>query len=310
MAFPEPTYTLNTGAKIPAIALGTWAGRTKEERDPKIVTPWILSGLKTGYRHLDTAWIYGTEVATGQAIRESGIPRSELFVTTKLPWHHGGKVAESIDQSLSNLGLDYVDLYLLHWPQVLKFISDDEYLPLDADGQAIAVESPTFVEVWAELEKVLASGKAKAIGVSNFSIKNLETLLKTAKVVPAVNQVELHPLLAQPELLEYTKSKGILLQAYTPSGYASVREHPTILALAKKYGTTANQITLGWHLARGHAFVAASKNAERQKENLHPATLKPEDVATVTALDKGERVCNKFNDKGKVWGWTKEQLGW
>ncbi|TFY74824.1 hypothetical protein EWM64_g9188 [Hericium alpestre] len=307
----QPSFTLNTGASIPAIALGTWGGMSAEERKVEVVAPWILSALKAGYRHLDTAYSYGTETGVGEAIRQSGIPRKDLFVTTKLSWHHAHKVAESIDQSLQNLGTDYVDLYLLHWPQVAKDGSDEEWYPKDPQGDLEVVDTPTFNEVWAELEKVLASGKAKAIGVSNFSIKNLEKLLTTAKIVPAVNQVELHPALAQTELLEYCKAKGILLAAYTPSGYANIRNHPLIAALAQKYHSTPNQITLGWHLARGNVVIPGSKNAERQKENLAPVVgLEAEDVAKITALDSGTRYCNKPNESGKVFGWTLEQLGW
>ncbi|ETW77723.1 hypothetical protein HETIRDRAFT_435767 [Heterobasidion irregulare TC 32-1] len=301
-------FKLNTGASMPAIAFGTWAGLTKEER--LAAKLWIISALQAGYRHLDTAWFYGTEVSVGAAIRESGIPREDIFVTTKLPWHHCGKVAESINQSLTNLGLDYVDLYLIHWPQAMKFYSDDNSMPRTASGDLEVVEFPTFVETWAAMEQVLASGKAKAIGVSNFSIKHLERLLQTAKVVPAVNQVELNPLLTQNDLVAYSESKGIRVAAYTPSGYAAVREHPTILELATKYHSTANQITLGWHLARGVAVVTASKNTERQQENLKPATLEWADIENITALNRNLRQPLPTNENGKVMGWTLEQLGW
>jgi glycerol 2-dehydrogenase (NADP+) len=152
--------------------------------------------LKAGYRHIDTAHLYGSEYAVGEAIRQSGIPREQFFVTTKLPWNHQGRVKESLDESLKNAGLDYYDLYLIHWPQVLAYevptANKDGLIniePKNEDGSTkMAVNPPSLSQTWAEMEKVLATGKVKNIGVSNFSIKTLEPILKTAKVIPAVNQ--------------------------------------------------------------------------------------------------------------------------
>ncbi|KDQ49936.1 hypothetical protein JAAARDRAFT_211958 [Jaapia argillacea MUCL 33604] len=333
-----PYLTLNTGASMPQIGLGCWGGVTEETR--AAAADWILNALKLGYRHLDTAWIYGTEVSTGKAIKASGIPREEIFVTTKLPWHHGARVELSIQDSLDRLGLDYVDLYLVHFPQVAAFEGDDNSEPLDSFGDLKVVPSPTFVEVWQQMEKVYASGKAKAIGVSNFSIKNLEILLKTAKIVPAANQVEyapssfsppslsslpflpsghhtpadlrgrLHPYLQQPDLMAYCSSKGIKVIAYTPTGYGTVRSDPTITSLASKYNVMPAQIILGWHVLRGNAAVPKSSDGERQGANLVIPKLTKEDFETVCKLDRNERLCNKANERGKVYGWTYEQLGW
>jgi len=157
----------------------------------------------------------------------------------------------------------------------------------------------------------LATGKVRAIGVSNFSIKTLESLLKTAKVVPAVNQVELHPYLTQNDLVDYCNAKGIVVTAYTPTGYATVREDETIVKLAKKYNATPAQVILAWHISRGVAVVPKSANVERQKENITLATLGAEDLKLISGLDRNQRLCARPNEKtGKVFGWTMEQLGW
>ncbi|KAH7907459.1 NADP-dependent oxidoreductase domain-containing protein [Hygrophoropsis aurantiaca] len=302
-----PLIKLNNGVLMPAIGLGCWGGLTLETRAAS--KHWILNALKTGYRHLDTALGYGTEKSVGEAIRESGIPREEIFVTTKLPPNHAGRVHESLQESLTNAGLDYYDLYLIHWPQTLYYDPNDDE-PKNPDGSLIAVESPTFNETWAAMEQVLESGKAKAIGISNFSIKNVEKLLTTAKVIPAINQVELHPYLAQPDLLEYCRSKGIYLTAYTPTGYATVRGDPLIISLAEKYKTSPGQIILGWHVARGNLAVPKSENPARQRDNISVITLTPEDVQAISGLDQGKRLCNKPDSQGKVFGWTAEQMGW
>ncbi|KDQ24183.1 putative aldo-keto reductase [Pleurotus ostreatus PC15] len=302
-----PIYTLNNGVKIPAIGLGGWTGLDPKEQEA--ARGWFLTGLQAGYRHVDVAHIYGTEESLGKAIKDSGLPREELFITTKLPWSHHSRVAQSFQDSLTSLGLDYVDLYLLHWPHRVAY-EEGNYLPKGPDGSLRVVESPSMVEVWADIEKLLDTGKVRAIGVSNFSIKNLEILLKSAKVVPAVNQVEMHPYLAQPELLEYCKNKGILVAAYTPTGYQDVLTNPTIVELAGKYGVAPAQVVLAWHVARGVVAVPKSSNKERQKQNITLPTLEPSDIAKITALDRGERLCNKPDENGKVYGATMEVLGW
>ncbi|KII85717.1 hypothetical protein PLICRDRAFT_115962 [Plicaturopsis crispa FD-325 SS-3] len=302
-----PSLKLNTGASIPAIGLGVWGGWEQSSRDA--AKDWVLTALKAGYRHLDTAYFYGTEKSVGEAIRASGVPREEIFVTTKLSWNHHSRVEEAFQESLDNLGLDYVDLYLVHWPQAFRYIPGT-LVPKKPDGSYDIVEDWSFNDTWAQMEKVAATGKAKAIGVSNFSIKTLEQLFTTAKVVPAVNQVELHPYLAQPELLEYSKKKGIVITAYTPSGYDSVRADPTIVEIARKYNAMPTQVILGWHIARGVTAVPSSKNPGRQVENLNPVKLAEEDVAKISALNKNQRICNKVDEKGEVMGWTIERLGW
>ncbi|KAJ7132386.1 NADP-dependent oxidoreductase domain-containing protein [Mycena epipterygia] len=197
-------------------------------------------------------------------------------------------------------------------PVEIEPIAPEEMKPAMNISQATVVDTPTCNETWAEMEKIYSSGRARAIGVSNFSIKTIEQLFKTAKVVPAVNQVEMTPYLAQPELLEYCREKGIVVTAYSPSGHENVRSDPTIDALATKYGVTPTQIILSWHVARGVSAVPKSANPDRQKENLavHLPTLSAEDVSKVTALDRNERIVTKIGPDGKLYGWTAEQYGW
>ncbi|KIJ60933.1 hypothetical protein HYDPIDRAFT_116626 [Hydnomerulius pinastri MD-312] len=301
------TLELNTGAPVPIVGLGVFASRDPVEQAKS--TPWILTALQAGYRHIDTAWIYGTEKPVGDAIKASGIPREELFVTTKLPWNHTKRVQWSIDQSLKNAGLDYFDLYLMHWPHSVVF-DENEPRPRNPDGQLKLDDSVDFTNTWAEMEKVLESGKVKAIGLSNFSIKTMERLLATAKIMPAMLQVEMHPYLAQNELLAYCKEKGITVTAYAPTGYSTVRDDPTVAEIARKYDATPTQVILSWHVARGVVVVPKSANLDRQKENYRLFALSEEDTKIIDGLDRNQRVCNKPDEFGNVWGWSMERLGW
>ncbi|TFK36518.1 reductase AKOR2 [Crucibulum laeve] len=317
---------LNNGTSIPIIGTGAWAPDEAEAQSQ--VKGWILTALKNGFRHIDTAKGYLTEAAVGQAIRESGIPRKDIFVTTKLPFTDHHRVAESFNESFKDLDVEYIDLYLMHFPQALEYEPGTRNLAQNPDGSYKKVDTVTFNESWAEIEKLLDTGKVKAIGVSNFSPKNLDKLLSTAKVTPAVNQVELHPYLAQEDLRAYCAEKGIVLTAYTPSGYAEVRGDPLIVELAKKYKSTPNQVILAWHIARDIVIVPKSVNSDRQKENitvsqvliylhgmnieilLQLPTLESEDVKKISGLDRGKRICNGPDKFGQVYGWTMEELGW
>ncbi|KZO97312.1 Aldo/keto reductase [Calocera viscosa TUFC12733] len=302
-----PNVMLNTDAVMPAIGLGTSVGNEPHEWPQ--CKPWIHSALQAGYRHLDTAYGYNTEQYVGEVVRESGIPRDELWITTKLPPHHMTRVAASLEESLNRSGFDYFDLYLMHWPITRRY--DPKLVsPFLPQKDWNLLERPTFSEVWAEMEKLVETGKVKNIGVSNFSVKNLEILLKTAKIVPAVNQVELHPVLAQNDLLAYCKEKGIILTAYSPTGYAEVRENPEVKKIAKKHGVSSPPVTLAWHVQRGTSAVPKSANAERQKENLNLPKLDEEDMKILNSLDQGKRLCDYPGDDGTILGWTLEQLGW
>ncbi|RDB23876.1 Glycerol 2-dehydrogenase (NADP(+)) [Hypsizygus marmoreus] len=302
-----PWFTLNNGVKIPAIGHGAYAPAIEEAQSR--VKDWILTALKAGYRHIDTAQGYGTERAVGEAIKASGIPREEIFITTKLQWNHQHIVAQTFEESLKALDVEYIDLFLIHWPQAVFYDKGNSF-PKNPDGSLKVTDEVNFNQAWAELEKIYATGKVKAIGVSNFSIKTLEQLFTTAKIVPAVNQVELHPYLAQEDLREYSAKKGIILTAYTPSGYDTVRNDPLILSLATKYNATPTQVILAWHIARGVVVVPKSEREERQKENITLPELDAEDISKISALDRGKRLCNYPDEKGQVYGWTVEQLGW
>ncbi|KAJ7221887.1 NADP-dependent oxidoreductase domain-containing protein [Mycena rebaudengoi] len=318
---PVPSIQLSTGATIPAIGFGA-APREFSTEGKKAAQNWVHTALQVssdhirfllssrilqvGYRHVDTAQLYGTEYSVGAGIRASGVLREEVFVTTKLPWHHAEYVARSFDESLKNLGLDYVDLYLMHFPQTI------EYTVPGADPYS----TPTTVQsLLCDIKAVdnpdiHASGRARAIGVSNFSVKTLEKLFETAKIVPAVNQVECHPWLVQTELLEYCRKKGIVFVAYSPTGRDPVRSDPTILALAEKYSVSPAQVILAWHVARGTVAVPSSTDVARQKENINLPTLSTEDLTILTALDRNERVVNNIKSDGMLYQWTAEQYGW
>ncbi|KAG6878012.1 hypothetical protein C0992_008759 [Termitomyces sp. T32_za158] len=263
-----PTYTLNNGVRIPAVAHGAWAPDTEEARHN--AKEWLLTALKVGYRHIDTAQDYNTEKVVSVVIKESGIPREEIFITSKLSPSNQHRVAESFEESLQALS------FLIHWPQAIPK-PDGHGLRKNPDGTYKIREDVTFHQAWAELEKLFQAGKIKAIGVSNFSVKTLEELAKTATITPAVNQVELHPYLAQENLREYCDKKGIVIAAYTPSGYDNVRKDPLIIKLAEKYKLP---------------------------------TLETEDIIKVSKLDRNQRICNAADEHGQILGWSLERMGW
>ncbi|KAJ6630106.1 NADP-dependent oxidoreductase domain-containing protein [Mycena sp. CBHHK59/15] len=299
----------NSGTACPIIGAGAQAPDVGEERTTG-AKKWLVTALKIGYRHIDTAYSYGTEKAVGEAIIEAGIDREDVFVTSKLPSNHHGRVLESIQESLDNLGFKWLDMYLMHWPNSVPYEEGGDPEPKNPDGTLQVCEHPTINETWEQIEECLRKSKCEAIGVSNFSIKTLKELLKTAKVKPAMNQVEMHPYLAQNDLLAFCKERDIAVAAYAPSGYDAVRNDPVIVDLAAKYNATPNQIILAWHLSRNVVVIPKSTNEERQKENFNLPTLEDEDIKKIDALDRGQRICNKADEYGHVNGWTYEQLGW
>jgi alcohol dehydrogenase (NADP+) len=203
-------HKLNTGASIPALGFGTWQDKEAQE-------PAVIAALQAGVRHIDTAAVYGTEPAVGSAIKKSGVPREEIYITTKI-WnnsHAPEDVEAALDTSLSNLGTDYVDLWLMHWPS--SFASGSSLFPKDSNGKVKPGKSD-YVETYKAMEKLYKSGKAKAIGVSNFSKAEMERLIKETSVVPAVHQLELHPYLQQKEFADWHKSQGIHVTQYSPFG--------------------------------------------------------------------------------------------
>ncbi|KAI0325310.1 Aldo/keto reductase [Cubamyces sp. BRFM 1775] len=310
MAASIPSFTLNTGYKIPSVGIGCWMGAPG---GGEIAAKMCKDALEAGYRHIDTAYGYGNEEYVGKAIRESGVPREEIFLTTKLPNHHHHKVKESLDESLAKLGVDYVDLYLIHWPQA--YTEDNKPIPY---GQ-----SPTYVETWKEMEKLLDTGKVRSIGVSNFSIKLLEVLLRESDVVPATNQVECHPCLPSVDLKLWCEEKGILITAYSPlgrpgeyDGKPSLLQDPDVVSIAQAHNATPGQVTLSWGVKRGTIVIPKSENPERIKQNISLLDLTDEEMATLNAIHLKPGMhrsllrYHQYSDDGTVLGWTYEQLGW
>lgn len=287
------TVKLNTGAIIPQLGLGTWRSSDEEAYNS------VLSAIKLGYRHIDSAAIYGNEEPVGKAIRDSGVPRNELFVTTKLWGTQQRNPEKALDASLKRLGLDYVDLYLIHWPIAFKTdnIKDDDYLtvPTGKDGKAdVDVKDWNFVKTWELVQELPATGKAKAVGVSNFSVNNLKELLASPgnKLVPACNQVELHPLLPQDELIEFSKSKGIVIEAYSPLGSngSPLLKEPVIIEVAKKYGVEPAQVLINWGIQRGYVILPKSVNPKRVESNFKVFDLSKEDVDRIHKISKEQGV--------------------
>lgn len=281
-AIATTTKTLNTGAEIPVIALGTW------ESAPDDAYKAVLAALKDGYRHIDTAWIYGNEVPVGKAIREAGVPREEIFVTTKLWLDNFHDPAKGLETSLKNLGLDYVDLYLMHWP-----------FALDENGKVDSTID--FVKGYANMQK-LDKSKAKAIGVSNFDIKNLTTLLEaeSTTTVPATNQVELHVKLPQQKLIDFCHSNGIVVEAYSPLGRGDL-DNEVLESIAKKHNTGVANVVISWGIFRDTVVLPKSVTPARIKSNLDYIKLDADDINTINEIHIKEgtrRHCNFGKDKG------------
>jgi diketogulonate reductase-like aldo/keto reductase len=259
------TVTLNNGVEMPQLGFGVFQSAVGKETYQA-----VLWALEAGYRHIDTAMIYGNEADVGQAIIDSGVPREEIFLTTKL-WNEDmrqDRQEEAFQESLDRLQVDYVDLYLIHWPVPGK-----------------------FHDSWKALERIYATGKAKAIGVSNFQIHHLETILQDAKIVPAVNQVELSPQLSQVPLTEYCNSKGIAVEAWSPLGGGVLVGDPRLAEIGAKYGKSAVQVILRWDLQRGIITIPKSVHQNRIIDNtkIFDFELSDEDMNYINSLNEDKR---------------------
>jgi len=261
-----PGIELNNGTVIPQFGFGVF------QIPPEETAAAVRAALETGYRHLDTAQMYRNEKEVGEGIAQSGIPREEVFITTKLnnDLHGHDNAVTGLDDSLERLGTGYVDLFLIHWP-----------LPhLDL-----------YVETWKAFEELARDGKARAIGVSNFEPAHLDALAATSSTTPAVNQIELHPALQQTELRAYHRAHGIATEAWSPLAQGVVLDDPAITGIAGKYGKSPAQVVLRWHVQLGNIVIPKSVNPERMKENIDifDFELGDEDLRALGKLDVGRR---------------------
>jgi 2,5-diketo-D-gluconate reductase A len=262
-----PTITLNDQTTIPQLGFGVF------QVPPEETAATVARALEVGYRHLDTAQMYRNEAGVGEAIAASGIARDELYVTTKLNngFHRPDDARRAFDESLARLGLDRVDLFLIHWP-----------LPTRYDGD--------FVSTWQTLIEFQKDGRATSIGVSNFQPAHLDRIVAETGVVPAVNQVEVHPFFGNEEVRAASARHGIAVEAWSPIAQGNVNDDATIKAVAERLGRTPAQVALRWHVQRGDIVFPKSMRAERMAENfaIFDFELSPEDIAEITGLDRGE----------------------
>ncbi|MBM9510152.1 aldo/keto reductase [Actinacidiphila acididurans] len=261
-----PTLTLNNGVPIPQLGFGVF------QIEPENTRAATLAALETGYRHIDTAEMYGNEKEVGEAVRESGLPRGEVFVTSKLNngYHAYGDALAAFARTVDDLGLEYVDLFLVHWP-----------MPGVGD----------YVETWRAMEEIYRSGRTRAIGVSNFNPAHLRKLLENTEVVPAVNQIEVHPYLTQDDVRAFGLRHGIATEAWSPIAKGNVLGDPVIAGIASRLDRSTAQVTLRWHLQRGDIVFPKSVTRARVEENfrLFDFELTEQDMAAITALNRDER---------------------
>ena len=261
-----PTIRLNNGVEIPQLGFGVFQIEPEQTREA------TLMALEVGYRHVDTAEMYGNEKQVGEAVRDSDVPRDEVFVTSKLDngFHAFDDALHAFDQTLKALEFDYVDLFLIHWP-----------LPKVGD----------YADTWRALEEIYRSGRARAIGVSNFQPHHLRRLQDETEITPAVNQIEVHPYLVQEEVRAYDADRGIATEAYSPIAQGLVLDDPTIVGIAERLDRTPAQVTLRWHIQRGDIVFPKSVTRERVEENLDifDFELSDDDMAAITGLNRDER---------------------
>ncbi|KAJ5279186.1 hypothetical protein N7478_004558 [Penicillium angulare] len=289
-------FKLNTGTKIPAVGLGTWRS------EPGQVRQAVSFALKNGYTHIDAALIYGNEHEVGQGIKDSGVPREKIFITSKLWNTHQPNAAEGLQKTLDALGTDYLDLYLIHWPVRLVPNEFNQLLPVNPDGTRCVDRSWDQSETWRQMEELYKGGKVKAIGVANWSISYLEELKKTWTVVPAVNQVELHPFLPQHALKDWCDKHGIQLEAYSPLGSegAPLMSDSEIQEIAKKNGVSAATVLISYHVNRGVIVLPKSIKESRIVSNSEVIPLSIEDMKVLNGL-AAQGKAKRINTP--LWGW-------
>jgi 2,5-diketo-D-gluconate reductase A len=262
-----PNITLNDGNTIPQLGFGVF------QIKPEDTAEAVKTALQTGYRHIDTAEMYGNEKEVGEGIRASGIPRDEIFVTSKLnnAFHEPDAARKAFDTTLSDLGFDHVDLFLIHWP-----------LPTQYGGD--------YVSTWNTLIEFAKSGRSKSVGVSNFQPNHLERLAAETSLVPAVNQIEVHPYFTNEAVRRYGQDHGIVTEAWSPIAQGKVLDDPVISAIADKVGKSTAQVVLRWHIQRGDIIFPKSVTPKRVEENfaLFDFELGEDAIEAISGLDKGE----------------------
>ncbi len=261
-----PSIRLNNGVEIPQLGFGVFQIPASETRRA------TLQALETGYRHIDTAEMYGNEAEVAEAVRDSGIPRDQVFLTSKLNngYHAPKDVHRAFDRSMEIMKLDVLDLFLIHWP-----------LPAVGD----------YLDTWHAMEEIAASGRVRAVGVSNFQVHHLERLARESKTVPAVNQIEAHPYFTNDEVRAYDRAHGIATEAWSPIAQGQVLTDPTIVSIARRLGRTPAQVTLRWHIQRGDIVFPKSVTPARMAENFDVFSfeLLADDMAAITALHRNGR---------------------
>lgn len=262
-----PNVALNDGNTIPQLGFGVF------QIEPENTAEAVTAALEIGYRHIDTAEMYGNEKEVGEAVRASGLDRGDVFITSKLnnSLHEPDDARKAFEGTLSDLGVEYVDLFLIHWP-----------LPTLYDGD--------FVSTWKTLEEFKGDGRASSVGVSNFQVDHLKRLASETDTVPAVNQIELHPYFTNEEVRGYDRANDIATEAWSPIAQGGVLEDPTIVEIAEKVGKSPAQVVLKWHIQRGDIVFPKSVTPSRIKENfdLFDFEIEPGGVDAIAALDKGE----------------------
>lgn len=290
----QKSFTLNNGTQIPAVGMGCWMGAPGEFD--------LQNGLdiafQAGYRHFDTAAMYGNEELVGEAVRNSKVPREELYITTKLWNNRHADVEAAFDESLEKLNIGYIDLYLMHWPQ----------------------GAGSFVDTWKAMERLFETrkGKVRSIGVSNFSVKTLNELLPHCSIVPAVNQIETHPYLPDWGVVEFCQKNNIFVTAYTPLGQANspILKDPDVLAVAEETKTSPGQVVLSWNVQRGVGVLPKSTNPTRARQNIDLLRLSDAQQQRISDISKDPKRRGRLNvvtyspESDTVLGWTRKQLGW
>ena len=261
-------YTLSNGVTIPCVGFGTW-----QTPDGDVCVSSVKAAIAAGYRHIDTAQGYGNEKSVGVAVKESGVPRSEIFITSKLanPEHGYQKTIAAFEQTLHSLGTDYLDLFLIHWPNPIAFRN---------------CWQEANAGTWKAFEELYAAGRIRSIGVSNFHPRHMDALMETATIAPMVNQIRLCPGDTQDEVVDYCRPRNILLEAYSPLGVGKVFEVPEMKALAEKYGKSIAQICIRWSLQRGYLPLPKSTTPARITENtqVFDFELNEQDVLKIAGL--------------------------